>query len=173
MHSLNVLIILINFSFFFTRSSSQAPTNKLFKREFKLRSYPEYQISTGQAGRSKQAAEKVFVTPFVGINLANISKTDLDNLNLMVRESIEVEKNFNAAIDAAGGIKTERGTQLQAGKIANKVLKNQGAVTLIRIKVAQGKDKLESLVAAEKKLAHNIEIDEKSAGKPMKSFLEV
>lgn len=57
----------------------------LAKRQsiFPLREYKDFQISTGTAGDALARAEAVFKTPLDGVDLATVSKEDLDNLNTM------------------------------------------------------------------------------------------
>lgn len=84
-----------------------------------------------------------------------------------VSESAEVDTDgFNDAIAAAGGTGTTAGAALQNGKIKNKVLKLQTDVLRIQIEVAQGNTASQSSLAAQQaKLATNVALDVKAAGK--------
>jgi len=135
---------------------------------FKESAYSAFQISDGVAGKAEAEANAVFVDPFNGVALADISDADLTSLATMRSAAEDAETDFNTAIAAATGATADA---LQVGKIKNKVLKLTGLTFIDKIKIAKaqaaGTDttKLEADLAGEQtKLTNNIATDVKSAG---------
>ncbi|QRW25715.1 hypothetical protein RhiXN_10792 [Rhizoctonia solani] len=92
-----------------------------------------FPISDGKAGSAQAEANKVFVDPFKGRDLATVTSAELKAVQTMreAAEAAEVDK-FNKQITATSG---DAATALQNGKIKNKVLKLTGEVQAIQIKV--------------------------------------
>ncbi|EGG09802.1 uncharacterized protein MELLADRAFT_103900 [Melampsora larici-populina 98AG31] len=157
----------------------------LQRRAFTLKSYPDFQISTGTAGKAQAAANAVFVDPFKGVNLATASSTDLANVNTMAKAAVDAEEDFNSAI-AKIIIYTEEAKQkpfkatsdsatkaaLNAGKTVNKVLKLTGEVQVLNIQAAQGKNVAAKLKTEQAKLTENLKKDAAQVGVKMQSFLD-
>ncbi|KAG9083697.1 hypothetical protein FRC06_004410 [Ceratobasidium sp. 370] len=150
--------------------------NALSKRAFQSQEYAAFQISDGTTGNAQAEAAAVFIAPFNGRNLADVTADELKAVQDMrvAAENAETEQ-FNPAIEAASGAEA---TALQNGKIKNKVLKLTGEVQALLIKIAQqkaaGKDTSStetSLAAEQKKLATNIATDEKNAGQASKGVV--
>ncbi|EGG06062.1 uncharacterized protein MELLADRAFT_123231 [Melampsora larici-populina 98AG31] len=157
--------------------------SRFARRELDATTYETYQISDGTAGNAKEAASKLFLQPF-GLTLSpelevspiealkSISKEDINAMFKIGHEgNVQEKEGFNQAIEAAKGNKELLAT-LKRGKTANKVLKLMAQVVGLAAQVAQGgEERKEKLEKEKKKLAHNIETDEKNKGKPMSSFL--
>ncbi|KAG8705391.1 hypothetical protein FRC08_001695 [Ceratobasidium sp. 394] len=150
--------------------------NALAKRAFTLQEYAAFQISDGTTGKAQAEAADVFIKPFDGRNLADVTADELKAVQDMrvAAENAETEQ-FNPAIEAASGAEA---TALQNGKIKNKVLKLTAEVQALQIKIAQqkaaGKDTSStetSLAAEQKKLATNIATDKKNAGQASKGVV--
>ncbi|KAG8740894.1 hypothetical protein FRC10_003782 [Ceratobasidium sp. 414] len=150
--------------------------NVLAKRVFQSQEYAAFQISDGTTGNAQAEAAAVFITPFAGQNLADVTAAELQAVQDMrvAAENAETEQ-FNPAIKAASGAAA---TALQNGKIKNKVLKLTAEVQALQIKIAQqkaaGKDTSStetSLATEQKKLANNIATDKKNAGQASKGVV--
>ncbi|PCH35962.1 hypothetical protein WOLCODRAFT_140140 [Wolfiporia cocos MD-104 SS10] len=140
---------------------------------FKAQSYNDFQISDGVAGDAQSEANAVFVDPFDGVDLSTVDSNTVQTMNTMreAAESAETDE-FDPQIEAASG---SEATELQNGKIKNKVLKLTGEVQVLNIKIAQAQAKgedtsdLESDLADEQaKLETNIATDVKNAGQVSK-----
>ena len=84
-------------------------------------SYAAFQISDGQTGNAKAEAAAIFVDPFANVDLATLDDSVATNMETMRKAAEAAETDqFNPAIDAAGGTKTDAGAALQNGKIKNK-----------------------------------------------------
>ncbi|GAB1520477.1 hypothetical protein RhiTH_003554 [Rhizoctonia solani] len=154
----------------------------LAKRAFSEQQYSAFQISDGKAGSAQAEANKVFVDPFKGRDLATVTSAELKAVQTMreAAEAAEVDK-FNKQITATSG---DAATALQNGKIKNKVLKLTGEVQAIQIKDVRliGNDKIAQGKAAGKdtssdeaklkeeqtKLTKNIATDVKNKGQASK-----
>ncbi|CCO35014.1 hypothetical protein BN14_09127 [Rhizoctonia solani AG-1 IB] len=145
----------------------------LAKRAFAEQQYSAFQISDGTAGNAQAEANKVFVDPFKGRDLAKVTAAELKAVQNMreAAEAAEVDQ-FNKQISAASG---NTATTLQNGKIKNKVLKLTGEVQAIQIKIAQskaaGKDTSSDeakLKEEQTKLTKNIATDAKNKGQASK-----
>ncbi|EGG05469.1 uncharacterized protein MELLADRAFT_123710 [Melampsora larici-populina 98AG31] len=159
-------------------SPSTLSTHSIVRRKEKKSGsadYASFQISDGTAGKAKENAIKVFLTPYkltlsdslvIGPddNLKKISKSDYQKIKSMASVASKSEEGFNKAIK--GG----KDAALQRGKIANKVLKIMGHLTYIYIDKANGKGAAD-LEKETKKLKKNIATDKADNGKSMKSFL--
>ncbi|CAE6343458.1 unnamed protein product [Rhizoctonia solani] len=145
----------------------------LAKRAFSEQQYSAFQISDGKAGSAQAEANKVFVDPFKGRDLATVTSAELKAVQTMreAAEAAEVDK-FNKQITATSG---DAATALQNGKIKNKVLKLTGEVQAIQIKIAQGKaagkdtsSDEAKLKEEQTKLTKNIATDVKNKGQASK-----
>ncbi|KAH9813848.1 hypothetical protein DFH28DRAFT_1169803 [Melampsora americana] len=167
--------VLPGFITFFLYISTVNPA-VLQRRAFTLKSYPDFQISTGTAGQGQAAANAVFVDPFKGTDLAAVSSTDLDNVNTMAKAAVDAEEDFNSAIAVKIPFKaaSDSATKdaLNAGKIVNKVLKLTGEVQVLTIQAAQGKDVAAKLKTEQAKLTENLKKDADQVGVKMQSFLD-
>ncbi|KAM0752882.1 hypothetical protein T439DRAFT_354356 [Meredithblackwellia eburnea MCA 4105] len=128
--------------------------------------YADGQISDGTAGSAQAKAEAVCVTPFDGLDLADVSSDDLNNLATFREDAENAETElFNPAIDAATGAEA---TALKNGKIANKVLKLTCFDQVLKIQAAQGASNSAKITDEQTKLATNIALDKAVAGQPQK-----
>ncbi|KAG8751720.1 hypothetical protein FRC12_012294, partial [Ceratobasidium sp. 428] len=80
----------------------RAEGTSLEKRAFTPVDYAVFQISDGETGNAKAKADKVFIAPFAGRNLADVTADELDAVQTMreAAEAAETEK-FNPQIKAA------------------------------------------------------------------------
>ncbi|KAI7954021.1 hypothetical protein MJO28_006568 [Puccinia striiformis f. sp. tritici] len=133
----NVLISFYSYSFVDAESSGHLKVGAIGhsgpSKIFPFKKYEEFQISDGIAGTSLEKARKVFVEPFSGINLEEITQNDLNNLVTMMRFAVESENPFNDALKKAGSTKRRPNVPLTAGKVANKILKLVGAIQVIEV----------------------------------------
>ncbi|EJD54756.1 hypothetical protein AURDEDRAFT_110252 [Auricularia subglabra TFB-10046 SS5] len=137
--------------------------------DFASLTYNDVQISSGVAGNAAAEANAIFVTPFDGVNRADIPDETQDAIETLRKaaESAETEL-FNPALDEATG---DEKKALQVGKIKNKVLKLTAESFVLEIKLAKaqadGKDTAsiqKKLEDEQTKLAKNVDTDKKSAG---------
>ncbi|CAH7688496.1 hypothetical protein BY996DRAFT_6467959 [Phakopsora pachyrhizi] len=63
---------------------------------FPFKEYEEFQVG---AGKALESAEKVFVKPFEGMNLKEVPKKDLENMEKMALLAVENENLFNTALE--------------------------------------------------------------------------
>lgn len=143
---------------------------------FPFRKYEDFQISDGVAGHSLERANEVFVKPFEGINFAEITQLDLNNLAAMANVSIFNEKLFVEAIKKSGGTSKHPNAPLAAGLIANKVLKLVAAAQVIEIHKKVNIDLPHSATSLQdyhKKLGKNVKLDKQRAGQKMVSYLSL
>ncbi|EMD86289.1 hypothetical protein COCC4DRAFT_166459 [Bipolaris maydis ATCC 48331] len=123
--------------------------------------YNAISISGGQAGNAKAEAAARFSALDLQ-NLKNINKADLTFLNEVNQVANDAEKEvFNPAVEAASG---DAATQIQNGKIKNKVLKLTATVIKLQAQQAQGQDVAAQLAEETKKLNTNIGLDTAAAG---------
>ncbi|KAF4636964.1 hypothetical protein G7Y89_g1102 [Cudoniella acicularis] len=123
--------------------------------------YNAISISGGTAGNAKAEADALFSAIDTN-NLAAVSAADLKIIKNThdVAENAEVQA-FNPVIAAASGTTA---TDLQNGKIKNKVLKLTATVLSLQIQAAQGTDTSAKLTAEQTKLDKNIALDTAAAG---------
>ncbi|KAH9456504.1 hypothetical protein Pst134EA_011767 [Puccinia striiformis f. sp. tritici] len=174
----NVLISFYSYSFVDAESSGHLKVGAIGhsgpSKIFPFKKCEEFQISDGIAGTSLEKARKVFVEPFSGINLEEITQNDLNNLVTMMRFAVESENPFNDALKKAGSTKRRPNVPLTAGKVANKILKLVGAIQVIElhqklnIKQADPEGRIKEHQA---KLAKNLKLDRHYAGRKMISYL--
>ncbi|USP78903.1 small secreted protein [Curvularia clavata] len=123
--------------------------------------YNAISISGGKAGNAKAEATAVFSALDLQ-NPENIDPADLTFLNNVNQVANDAEKSaFNTAVAAASG---DEATQIQNGKIKNKVLKLMATVIKLQAQQAQGQDVAAKLADETKKLNNNIALDTKAAG---------
>ncbi|KAA8627677.1 hypothetical protein TUN199_04805 [Pyrenophora tritici-repentis] len=123
--------------------------------------YNAISISGGQAGNAKAEAAAVFKALDVN-NLKDIASEDLTFLNTVNQVANDAEKEvFNPAVEAATG---DQATQIQNGKIKNKVLKLMATVLKLQAQEAQGQDVAATLAEETKKFDNNVALDVKAAG---------
>ncbi|EHS63739.1 hypothetical protein PGTUg99_032845 [Puccinia graminis f. sp. tritici] len=143
---------------------------------FPFKEYKDFQISDGIAGKSLDKARKIFVEPFQGVDMSQLTQNDLNNLITMARAATDNEKFFNEAMEKAGATKRHPNVPLSAGKTANKILKLVGSMQVIelhkRLNLHPGNPdgRLKEL---QTKLTNNLKLDHHYAGKKMVSYLSV
>ncbi|POW23252.1 hypothetical protein PSHT_00395 [Puccinia striiformis] len=184
----NVLISFYSYSFVDAESSGHLKVGAIGhsgpSKIFPFKKCEEFQISDGIAGTSLEKARKVFVEPFSGINLEEITQNDLNNLVTMMRFAVESENPFNDALKKAGSTKRRPNVPLTAGKVANKILKLLHQKLNIkqadpegRIKEHQANYLLTANIPAAlmvkiiNRLAKNLKLDRHYAGRKMISYL--
>jgi len=132
--------------------------------------YSQFQISSGVAGQAQEEANAILAA-FDGVDKATISDADQTSIENM-REAAESAETdlFNPQIAAASG---DTATELQTGKIKNKVLKLTLEVFGLEIKLAKAQaagDSTSSIQSSldeeNTKLSNNIATDQASAGDP-------
>ncbi|OAV95922.1 hypothetical protein PTTG_04753 [Puccinia triticina 1-1 BBBD Race 1] len=176
----SALIFFHSYSFVDAESSGSLKPGSLGKtgpsKIFPFKKYEEFQISDGIAGHSLEKARKVFVEPFNGVDLSEITQNDLNNLITMARAATDNELHFNEAIKESWRDQKASQCTLSAGKTANKILKLVGSIQVIEIhnklnlKQGSPEGKLKEL---KDKLQKNIKLDHHYAGKKMVSYLSV
>ncbi|KAK4230545.1 hypothetical protein QBC38DRAFT_356970 [Podospora fimiseda] len=137
------------------------------KRALRVQTYSQFSVSGGVAGNALAEVNAKF--PVNLSNPASVSTQDVAILKAarVTAEAAETKTGgFNEAINTAGGEKTAAGAALQRGKIKNKVLKLQLQVMTLTIEGARGRDTAAKLAEQQKKLAKNVELDQKAAGLP-------
>ncbi|EUC42287.1 hypothetical protein COCMIDRAFT_103885 [Bipolaris oryzae ATCC 44560] len=123
--------------------------------------YNAISISGGQAGNAKAEASALFSALDLQ-NPENIDQADLTFLNEVNQVANDAEtKAFNPAVEAASGTEA---TQIQNGKIKNKVLKLMATVIKLQAQQAQGDDVAAKLAEETKKLNTNVALDTAAAG---------
>ncbi|KNZ52082.1 hypothetical protein VP01_36g6 [Puccinia sorghi] len=150
---------------------------------FPFRKYEDFQISDGVAGHSLERANEVFVKPFEGINFAEITQLDLNNLAAMANVSIFNEKLFVEAIKKSGGTSKHPNAPLAAGLIANKVLKLVGyrrsgyrvqqVSKITTRKLIYSPRPFPPTNLAVDRLGKNVKLDKQRAGQKMVSYLSL
>jgi len=151
-------------------STSANTTTATTGGAFKQLAYPDFQISSGVAGKADQEAAAILAV-FDGVDKATISDADAAAIEAMREDAENAETDdFNPQIDAASG---DQKTQLQTGKIKNKVLKLTLETFGLQIKLAKEQaagsdtsDTQSQLDEENTKLQNNIKTDQASAGDP-------
>lgn len=116
-------------------SSTSVPVPRS-TRLITYRSYNDIQISDTDGGTAYAEASAVFVSPFAGVILADVSYADFDAVMLMAEAAEDADfELFEPALACAENFTIS--DALEVGRVKNKVLQLTGVLQAMKIKIAR------------------------------------